>query len=129
MQYQTTTVPRNLDASMFEAGWKTNDDRTQPHPRSARRRRPAGQGHREHRRGIAGDGIALVERQRAVHEEQEIADAAYFLGSDGLIAPGARWACLDLVLFPERLAPQSGTAGAATKIMWNAWRKRTRRRR
>ena len=106
---------------MFEAGWKTNDDRTQPHPRSARQRRPAGQ-------GIAGDGIALVERQRAVHEEQEIADAAYFLGSDGLIAPGARWACLDLVLFPERLAPQSGTAGAPTKMMWNAWRKRTRRR-
>jgi hypothetical protein len=49
---------RNLDASKFEAGWKTNDDRT-----------------------------------------QEIADSAYFLGFDGLIAPGARWACLNLVLF------------------------------
>jgi len=55
-------------------------------------------------------------------------DAAYFLGSDRLIAPGACWACLNLVLFIERLAPQNGTAGAATKNMWNAWRKRTRRR-
>jgi hypothetical protein len=55
-------------------------------------------------------------------------DAAYFLGFDGLIAPGARWACLNLVLFTERLAPQSGTAGAATEIMWNAWRKRMLRR-
>jgi len=44
-------------------------------------------------------------------------DAAYFFGFDGLIAPSARWACLNLVLFTERLAPQSGTAGAATEIM------------
>ena len=65
---------------------------------------------------------------RAVREEQEIADVAYFLDFDGLIAPSARWACLNLVLFTERLAPQSGTAGAATEIMWNAWRKRTHRR-
>src|ERR1700720_4123407 len=102
MQYQTTTVPRNLDASMFEAGWKTNDDRTQPHPRSARRRRPAGQGHREHRRGIGGDGIALVERRdaRSTRSRRSLI-AAYFLGFDGLIAPGARRAYLDLVLFTE----------------------------
>jgi hypothetical protein len=34
---------------------------------------------------------------------QEITDAAFFLGFDGLIAPSARWACLNFVLFTERV--------------------------
>lgn len=36
---------------------------------------------------------------------QAIGDAADFLGFDGLIAPNARWNCLNLVLFTDRIAP------------------------
>ncbi|MBM3574071.1 MAG: hypothetical protein FJX52_17180 [Alphaproteobacteria bacterium] len=35
----------------------------------------------------------------------EIAEAACFLGFDGLIASSARWDCLNLVLFTGRLPP------------------------
>jgi hypothetical protein len=65
--------------------------------------------------------------ERRYDRTQEIADVAYFLDFDGLIAPSARWTCLNLVLFTERLAPQSISAGAAAEIVWDAWRKRTRR--
>jgi hypothetical protein len=59
---------------------------------------------------------------------QQIADAAYFLDFDGLIAPSARWTCLNLVLFTERIAPEAIKVGAATTIVWPAWRKKMRRR-
>jgi hypothetical protein len=59
---------------------------------------------------------------------QPIAEAAHFLGFDGLIAPSARWSRLNLVLFTERLAPSRiETAGGDEEpIAWDAWRKRTR---
>jgi RES domain-containing protein len=37
---------------------------------------------------------------------QEIGDAAFFLGFDGIIAPSARWPCLNLTLFTDRLEPE-----------------------
>ena len=44
-------------------------------------------------------------RKRLYDRTQDIADAAFFLGFDGLVAPSARWDCQNLMLFPERLAP------------------------
>src|SRR5262249_21307951 len=44
-------------------------------------------------------------RDREYQRTQEIADAAHFLGFDGLIAPSARWECSNLVLFTDRIAP------------------------
>jgi RES domain-containing protein len=38
---------------------------------------------------------------------QAIADAAYFLDFDGIIAPSARWPCLNAMLFTERLADKA----------------------
>jgi RES domain len=60
---------------------------------------------------------------------QPIAEAANFLGFDGLIAPSARWSCLNLVLFTERLAPsQIATVGRDEHpIAWDGWRRRSRR--
>jgi hypothetical protein len=60
---------------------------------------------------------------------QLIADAAYFLGFDGLIAPSARWSCLNVVLFMDRLAPQQieVLGGDESPIDWSRWRKRRRR--
>ncbi len=40
---------------------------------------------------------------RDYQRTQEIADAAYFLGFDGLIAPSARYPCLNAMLFTQRL--------------------------
>ncbi len=60
---------------------------------------------------------------------QEIADIAYFLGFDGLIAPSARWKCLNAMLFTERLAPDQIVVSGAhpAPIDWDSWRKQKRR--
>ena len=60
---------------------------------------------------------------------QPIADAAYFLGFDGLLAPNARWACANLVLFTDKIAPERIQAidREDHPIAWDEWRKRTRR--
>jgi hypothetical protein len=65
---------------------------------------------------------------RNYDQTQGIADAAFFLGFDGLIAPSARWASNNLVLFTDRIPPQNieqvGDAGDA--IDWAAWRRSAR---
>jgi hypothetical protein len=60
---------------------------------------------------------------------QPIADAAYFLGFDGLIAPNARWIGLNLVLFTDRIPPERIEVMSRDDepIDWDRWRKRTRR--
>ncbi|RAI44282.1 RES family NAD+ phosphorylase [Rhodoplanes roseus] len=72
-----------------------------------------------------------VERwaQRDYGRTQQIADAAHFLGFDGLMAPSARWACANLMLFTDRLAPDAIAlvASEPEPIDWTAWRRRTRR--
>lgn len=61
---------------------------------------------------------------RDYRRTQEIADAAYFLDFDGIIAPSARWSCLNAILFTDRIPPdQVQTAEARnTSIDWGAWR-------
>lgn len=58
---------------------------------------------------------------------QEIGDAAFFLGFDGLIAPSARWKCLNLVLFTDRLQPVDMTVEASELVDWEAWRREASR--
>ena len=59
---------------------------------------------------------------------REIADAAYFLDFDGLLAPSARWNCLNAMLFTERIAAGriEIVASATRAVDWPAWRKRAR---
>jgi hypothetical protein len=59
---------------------------------------------------------------------QEIADAADFLGFDGLIARSARWSCLNLILFTDRIPPDEIqiTEASELPIDWEEWRSRTR---
>jgi hypothetical protein len=68
-------------------------------------------------------------KSRNYAQTQEIADAAYFLDFDGLIAPSARWNCINLVIFTERVAPDDlridESEGEA--IDWGTW-KRSRSR-
>ncbi len=56
---------------------------------------------------------------------QEIADAAYFLGFDGLLIPNARWSCTNAVLFTDRidLADLTADEASTTTINWQEWRR------
>ncbi|HEY8670102.1 MAG TPA: RES family NAD+ phosphorylase [Terriglobales bacterium] len=60
---------------------------------------------------------------------QEIADAALFLGFSGLVVPSARWDCINLVVFPERIEPgQLTLVGSPGPVDWPKWRERLRAR-
>jgi hypothetical protein len=67
-------------------------------------------------------------RDRDYSQTQPIADAAYFLGFDGLIAPSARWQCANAVLFTDRIAPGDIEIARSDEapVDWEDWRKRTR---
>lgn len=58
---------------------------------------------------------------------QEIGDAAAFLGFDGILASSARWDCLNLVLFTDRLDSTDLSVKDREPIDWDAWRKARRR--
>jgi hypothetical protein len=64
-------------------------------------------------------------REVLYHRTQEIGDAAYFLGFDGLIAPSARFACLNLVIFTDRVAPEDLETTSHEVIDWRGWRNRS----
>ncbi len=53
---------------------------------------------------------------------QEIGAAVEFLGCDGLIAPCARWACDNLVLFPDKMGIDA-TLDVVTSecVDWMQW--------
>jgi RES domain-containing protein len=59
-------------------------------------------------------------------QTQSIADAAYFLGFDGLLVPSARWACTNAVIFTDRLEPASLAIEATEPdcVDWPQWRRR-----
>lgn len=73
------------------------------------------------------DAARYTERNYA--RTREIADAAYFLGFDGLIAPSARWPCLNFILFTDRIPSDQiePVDTPATPVHWDEWRNRTRR--
>jgi hypothetical protein len=61
-------------------------------------------------------------------QTQAIADAAYFLDFDGIVAPSARWPCLNAMLFTERVA-QNAILMEHTEpepINWSYWRSTNR---
>lgn len=77
---------------------------------------------------LARSGVDMARyAERDYRRTQEIADAAYFLGFDGLIAPSARWACLNLVLFTDRVPPGQVEILERPEepIAWDDWRNRT----
>lgn len=68
--------------------------------------------------GIAPDGYSSLDYGRS----QEVADAAYFLGFDGLLIPSARWNCQNLVLFTDRLEVGDLKVLESQPVDWAAWR-------
>jgi hypothetical protein len=67
---------------------------------------------------VAEGDYAVVNLPRT----QEIGAAAEFLGCDGLIAPSARWACDNLMLFPDRMTTAGGLELIDTETVdWMTW--------
>lgn len=65
--------------------------------------------------------------ERDYGRTQEVSDAAYFLGFDGLIAPSARWSCLNLFLFTDRIPPAQIQIADRPEMLvdWQHWREST----
>jgi RES domain-containing protein len=63
-------------------------------------------------------------RGRDYGRTQEIAEAAHFLGFDGVVAPSARWDCLNLMIFTDRTQPDQLRVVTTdpSVIDWTAWR-------
>ena len=55
---------------------------------------------------------------------QAIADAAYFLGFDSIIAPNARWSCNNLILFTDQIALADTEVIKSAAVNWTEWRKK-----
>jgi RES domain-containing protein len=54
---------------------------------------------------------------------QAVADAAFFLGFDGLIVPSARSQFLNLVLFSDRIEIADAEVEHSESVDWKAWRR------
>jgi hypothetical protein len=68
-------------------------------------------------------------KDREYTATQAVADAAFFLGFDGLLLPSARWACANAILFTDRISPDKLTIheSKTSPIDWAEWRRSTRR--
>lgn len=77
--------------------------------------------------GLLGIDVSRY-KERNYQRTQEIADAAYFLGFDGLVAPSARWQCSSVVLFTDRVPAESMSLLATEEhpVDWDAWRRQNR---
>lgn len=69
--------------------------------------------------GIASEIFGTLDYSRT----QEIADAADFLGFDGIIAPSARWSCQNLVLFTDKFGAGDLVVVEREPVDWNVWRR------
>jgi hypothetical protein len=68
-------------------------------------------------------GVDEKEYTRVLHTRtQSIGDAAYFLGFDGIIAPNARWGCLNLTIFTDRVNPGDLEHNNSSPIDWALWK-------
>ena len=68
--------------------------------------------------------LSYVERGQEYPQSQEIAEAARFFGFDGLIAPSARWQCLNVVPFCDEVLPDALEAVRDRgPIDWARWQR------
>jgi hypothetical protein len=67
--------------------------------------------------GVPESAYAAV----SIPRTQEIGAAVEFLGCDGLIAPCARWACDNLMLFPDRMGMDATQVVTSEAVDWVTW--------
>jgi hypothetical protein len=80
-------------------------------------------------RELAGLGVDISRYETFEYgATQAIAAAAHFLEFDGMLVPSARLACLNLVLFIDRVS-QTGRLQLVSSedVDWSDWRKKNRR--
>lgn len=66
--------------------------------------------------------LSYNERQQEYPRTQEVAEAAHFLGFDAVVAPNARWECLNVILFADRIGPdECEIAHDHGTIDWKRW--------
>ncbi len=58
---------------------------------------------------------------------QDIADAAAFLGFDGLIVPSARWTCQNVVFFLDTFSLENLSVRSSVPVDWKGWIAKKRR--
>ena len=67
--------------------------------------------------------LSYQDRAQEYPSTQQFAEAVHFIGFDGLIVPNARWACLYVVLFCDRVPPEAlEVARDHGMVDWAAWR-------
>jgi RES domain len=73
--------------------------------------------------GVEADTYPAMQCSRT----REIGAAAHFVEFDSLLVPSPRWPCLNLVLFLDRLQPDSLTVEEVREVNWPAWREEHKR--
>lgn len=76
------------------------------------------------------DALARLDVEAGRYKEmlygrtQEIAAAASYMGFQGIIAPSARWACNNVILFLDKLGDPDDAIEeiSSTTVDWKAWR-------
>jgi RES domain-containing protein len=69
--------------------------------------------------------LSYNDRVQEYPRTQEIAEAAHFIGFDGLIVPNARWSCMNAIVFANRIGPDSTEViENHGEIDWGAWLKK-----
>jgi RES domain-containing protein len=64
--------------------------------------------------------LSYADRQQEYPRTKEVAETAHFVGFDGLIVPNARWTCMNVVLFCDRVPPgASKIVKDHGRIDWN----------
>ncbi len=68
-------------------------------------------------------GLAYARMDEEYTATQKIGEAAHFLEADALLTPNARWACLNAVLFTDRILPAQISIKRDHGIIdWTAWK-------
>jgi hypothetical protein len=66
--------------------------------------------------------LSYNERQQEYPRTQEVAETAHFLGFDAVVAPNARWGCMNVILFSDRIRPEAcEVALDHGPIDWKKW--------
>ena len=66
--------------------------------------------------------LSYDERAQEYPRTQELAEAVHFIGANGLLVPNARWSCLNLVVFCDRIRPDSlEIISDHGPTVWEAW--------
>jgi RES domain-containing protein len=66
--------------------------------------------------------LSYADRQGEYPRTQEIAETAHFVGFDGLMAPSARWECMNIVLFSDRVGPNDAElVKDHGQVVWQKW--------